>query len=155
MITKILQDRIDILNNCIKPTIDNRNQYESNVRSKWTSEFLSERLEFITKHKNYIGLEVFWFLQNFSVTTKADYLSETEDIRYLNPITETGFIYKLEDYNSFLNKYINIQIKSLTRDLIKNNHYRNSTNPLSNLEHQWITECKQNLIEFLSEIKLS
>lgn len=156
MITKIIQDRINVLDAFIKPTIDNKNQFETNLRNSYTNCLLTEKLDFILKNKNYIGMEVFKFKKNIAVTTMEDYNSNSDKIYVLlNPIEENGFVYSQEDYELFVSKYIAYQIESLTNDLIKNKHYSYSTNPLYNLEAQWITECKQNLIEFLSEIKLS
>jgi hypothetical protein len=154
MITKTLQEKIDATKLFIRPTIDNKSQFEANVRHTYIIDVISGYLEFILKHKNYIGQEVFKFKKKFSVTTIGDYNSDKSN-HFLNPIEENSFVYTEQDYNVFCNKYLAYQIEHLTSDLVKNRHYSYSTNPLSNLESQWITESKQNLIQYLSEIKLS
>jgi hypothetical protein len=149
MITKILQDRIDVLKIFIKPTTSNKSQFESNVRNEFMVEYLEGRLNFIQKQKSYIGQNVFKYKKGFSVVKPEDYLKDI-----LNPIEDESFLYTQVDYNNFCELYLQFQIKRLVTDLITNKHYNNSTNPFANLQHQWVTECKQKLIEFFSEIKL-
>lgn len=154
MITKILQEKINALDRCVIVTLTDKYQFETNVRNMFIMNFLAEKIDFINKHKNYIGQEVYKFKKSFSFTTIQDY-NDSDSQKMMNPIEEKSIVFSQDDYNTFCKEYINYQIEYFSKDLIKNKHYRNSTNPFSNLEAQWITECKQNLIEFLSEIKLS
>lgn len=155
MITKILQEKILFYESFVKPTIADKYQFETNVRNTYMINYLAERLDFINGQKNYIDKTVFKLKRSFSVITISDYKSSPEFDHHFNAIEGDPFIFTQEHYNIFCQKYIEYQVKRFTEDLIKNKHYNNSTNPLSNLESQWITESKQNLIEFFSEIKLS
>ncbi len=116
------------------------------------------RLNFIQDQRAHIGLRVFRIKNNkFSVLTREEYNQRMTDdsvFAMQNPIDDDSFLYTKEDYNNFCELYLQFQIDRLINDLVKNSHYSNSTHALSNLQHQWITECKQNLIEFFSEIKL-
>lgn len=114
-----------------------------------------KRISFIEEQYSLINKEVHRHIKNLTVISVEKYkeiILNDDFYLKLNPIHEISFIYTEEYFNEFLKYYINYQISYLTDELVTKQIFINSTNPFTNLENQWLIECKQKLIEFYKEL---
>lgn len=150
-----LKNKLESLHFYISPTTTNKSQFETNIKNEFMCKQLRYNIEMLEKHFNYIGKEVHQYSKNKSVTTIEEFkLKESEELTHslLNPIDKKPYIYTEEDFINFQNWYIKHQVECFSKELINRSPYQNYTNPLSNLEFQWIFESKQNLVEFFNKI---
>lgn len=142
-----IQERIEFFSLFIKPTTTDKMQFETNCRNVFMTHQLSKRIDTIDKHFLCIGKEVYRFKNDMTVVLKEDYKPDV-----FNKIYEESVIYDVESFELFQKKYIQYQIEYLTNDLVTRSITSNSTNKFSNLEFEWILECKQELIKFFNEL---
>jgi len=150
----VFKNKIEVLKSKIAPTITDSHQFEINVKNTFISKRLINGLEILDTHFNYIGKDVYRYIKTNTVITKEDLeliLKTNPEHELFNPIDKKSILYTKEDYNNFVNWYINFQRTNLIDELIKRSVYYNSTNRFSNLEFQFQIECKQELIKFYDE----
>jgi hypothetical protein len=151
---EIIKSLIEKESDSIKPTLTNKYEFERNIIGDYKCFWLTKRLEFIEKHFNYIGKEVFKYEKSFSYTSIEDFENKkNNDISHdiFNPINKKSIIFSDDMFKLFLKEYLNFQVIRLCDEII-NRPFLNSTNAFSNLEHQFIVKAKRDLIDFLKDI---
>ncbi len=136
---------IELLSKFIKPTICNSRKYETNVRSTYKIEMIRDTMDYILKWESNVGKEVFKSLNGdtYYEQSNPDSLNKTET-------TPTLFTKKL--FENTIKHIIEWKIEYYSDDLTNRSITSNSTHKLSNIEFEWMLECKQENIKFHKEL---
>ena len=129
------------LKNKIIPHLCDRRQYEVNYKNKYLSDILDKNIEFLQKHREMIGKEVYQHKKSnaFELTPSVDVFNPTEDFTtVLTP----------EMYDLLFTDYIKLQICHYTDYLVSQKITTTGSNVLLNIEFAWSIDCIQQLIKF-------
>ncbi len=144
-IKSVLEGNINLFSFQIAATIDNSRQYEKNIRYGYKLNRANDTLNYIKEWEFNIGDSVFKSLDRFTYSKEQspDVLNKTEP----NPVkfTEEMFFKLIKDIIEF-------KINYWTNELLGSGITSNSTHKLSNLEFEWILECKQENIKLHKEL---
>jgi len=134
----------EIADERIKPTIDDRRQFENNCKYTFISETIGGSINALKAHQKYIGSSVYKRERSFSY-------SDTCDRDFLNRTEENSVLFTEELYKKFQEDALKFYIEYHTKKLTENQIVSNSTCKLTNLRFEWELEMTQELIKFYKE----
>lgn len=162
-IIDFLSELINIESSRIKATIDNGNQFATNVKCNVKIGIYQGILSFLNKNKSYIGKEVFHITSmnsklSFRVSTIEDYREKSrEDSSFaiFNKLSDESFILTEEKFFQIQNDYLEFRVNRLLNDLCYQMPM-NSTNPMTNLINDSFareakSECLSNIANVLGK----
>lgn len=136
-----LKTELDGMNLFYKPTTTDGYQFEKNVKIDYKADIITGHLKLLKQHKNFIGKQVYKYVNSFRFND--DFHKQNS----LNKLESKSQKFTMLMYAQFEINLASFFVNRLTEDLLENTLYENSTNKLSNLKHQWITESKQELLK--------
>lgn len=151
---EVLENNIKANGLFIQPTTTDARKFETNIKAQFMCDNLFKIHDTMCTQNSYIGVYVHRFKDRLIVTTKEKYNKDIEsgDLdSFFNKLEEEEIYYTKQDFKEYKKWHLNFLIERFTEEVLRN-PFQNSTNPLSNLIHQWQTEAKIKLIELFKEL---
>lgn len=136
----------------IKPTIDDKRQFEINCRCSYANEILGRLIEDIAYLESFKGKYLHRNLSNYHYISIEEWNKLDDFSNKMNPKSEETFLITDEIVQDYIKNAITYKIGYFIEDLIKRDLFQSSTHKLSNLQHEWITDEKQKMIHFFRRI---
>lgn len=140
-----VRQRVEHFKSFVKPTVDDKRQFERNLRYGYAIDTLNHLDRNISKHMCFVGKEVYKFSEGFNY-------SESPSNDRLNPTDSEPTLFTEELFKEFEINYLNFLINRFTEELIERQITSNSTCKLTNFEFEIRLEEKQNLIKYFKEL---
>jgi len=137
--------RVEHFKSFVKPTIDDKNQFERNLRYSFAIDTLNYLDRNLSKHMCFIGKKV-WKLE------KSFNYSDIQNPDHFNPTNPEQIEFTEELFALFEKDYLNFLINRFTEELVERQITSNSTCKLSNFTFEVRLEEKQNLIKYFKEL---
>ena len=130
----------------IKPTIDDKRQFEINSRCSYANEILGRLIEDINHLESFKGKYLHKNLSNYHYISSEEW-NELDDFhKKMNPISGDSYLITDEIVENYIMDALNYKISYYSEELISKSLHQSSTNKLSNLENEWIIDEKQTMI---------
>lgn len=151
-VINVLQFEVEKQAGYIAPTISDYRQFECNVKAEHIKTYLQHRLDFINKHKSFIGANVYHYSDGHAYIDLKEYQSWDDFDKKRNKVSSEMVLFTTKLFEEFVSRYIAFQINRMTELLTSHSIFSYSTNPLLNLVNQYQVEANQEMLRIYKDL---